>query len=150
MLSKDRIGGVLLLAFCLAYARLIGDITLLPFQESNAFTAKTMPQALAALGVALSLWIIVFPAGSGRLALGGLALGRVALFLALMSAYGLAIRPMGFLISTSLFLMVGFALLGERRPLTLILAAVPLVVAFWVLMTQGLDVFIEPWPAALG
>ena len=58
-------------------------------------------------------------------------------------------RPLGFLLSTSLFLMLGFAILGERRPLTLILAAVPLVVAFWVLMTQGLEVFIEPWPEFL-
>ena len=31
-------------------------------------------------------------------------------------------------------------------PVTLLAVAVPLVVAFWVLMTQGLDVFIEPLP----
>ena len=56
-------------------------------------------------------------------------------------------RPLGFILSTSLFLMLGYALLGERNPLRLILAAVPLVVGFWFLMTQGLDVFIEPFPA---
>ena len=45
--------------------------------------------------------------------------------------------------------MIGYWLLGERRPLLLIIAAVPLVVAFWVLMRYGLDVFIEPLPVFL-
>ena len=42
-----------------------------------------------------------------------------------------------------LFLMIGFWLLDERKPTHLLLASVPIVVLFWVLMTQGLDVFIE-------
>ena len=148
-LSKDRIGGLLLLAFCVAYGILSQDIRLLPFQETAAFHARTMPEVLTVLGIGLSLAIIVFPGSRERPSLAGYEWVTCGLFLALMSLYGFSIRPLGFLLSTSLFLMLGFALLGERRPLILVLVAVPLVVAFWVLMTQGLDVFIEPLPSFL-
>lgn len=148
-LSKDRIGGVLLLIFCIAYGLLSQRITLLPFQENVAFHARTMPEVLAVLGIGLSLLVIVFPGSDETPKLRGFNWTNCLFFLALMSLYGLTIRPLGFILSTSLFLMIGFAILGERRPLTLVLVAVPLVVAFWVLMTQGLDVFIEPLPAFL-
>lgn len=145
-LTKDRIGGLLLLAFCITYAILSQQIRLLPFQENVAFHARTMPEVLSVLGIGLSLVVIVFPGSKARLDFTGYDWTKVILFLALMSVYGFTIRPLGFIASTSLFLMAGFWLLGERRPHYLILVAVPLVVLFWVLMTQGLDVFIEPLP----
>ena len=148
-MTKNRIGGLLLLAFCLSYAWLIQDIRLLPFQRGQAFTARTMPEVLAALGAGLALLTIVLPGDGARPQLRGLDWRRTALFLVLMSAYGLTIRPLGFLIATSAFLMIGFFILGERRSWMLAAVAVPLVVAFWVLMTQALDVYIAPWPAGL-
>jgi putative tricarboxylic transport membrane protein len=63
-----------------------------------------------------------------------------------MSVYGLSLRPLGFLLSTSLFLMAGFLLLGERRPTWLIGVAVLVTVGFWALMSLGLGVFLSPWP----
>ena len=148
-ISKDRLGGLLLLAFCVTYAFLSQQIRLLPFQESSAFHARTMPEVLSVLGIGLSLIVIAFPGSRQPVSLKGYDLVKVALFLGLMSVYGLTIRPLGFIISTSAFLMVGFWLLGERRPVYLVLVAVPLVVLFWLLMTEGLDVFIEPLPAVL-
>lgn len=148
-ISKDRIGGLLLLAFCVAYAFLSQNIKLLPFQQNVAFHARTMPEILSVLGIGLSLIVIAFPGSKAKLDMTGFDWAKVALFLMLMSVYGLTIRPLGFLASTSAFLMIGYWLLGERRPLLLIIAAVPLVVAFWVLMRYGLDVFIEPLPVFL-
>lgn len=148
-ISKDRLGGLLLLAFCVTYAFLSQQIRLLPFQESSAFHARTMPEVLSVLGIGLSLIVIAFPGSRQPVSLKGYDLVKVALFLGLMSVYGLTIRPLGFIISTSAFLMIGFWLLGERRPVYLVLVAVPLVVLFWLLMTEGLDVFIEPLPAVL-
>lgn len=146
-ISKDRLGGLLLLAFCVAYAFLSQQIRLLPFQENVAFHARTMPEVLSVLGIGLSVIVIAFPGSKKQLDFTGFDWVKVILFLALMSAYGFTIRSFGFIASTSLFLMIGFWLLGERRPLYLVAVAVPLVVLFWVLMTQGLDVFIEPLPS---
>ncbi|MEM8794628.1 MAG: tripartite tricarboxylate transporter TctB family protein [Pseudomonadota bacterium] len=148
-LSKDRIGGILLLLFCLAYAYLSQHIRLLPFQANTAFHARTMPEVLSVIGIGLSFILIVFPGSASKPDLKGFDLVKGAFFLLLMSLYGFTVRPLGFLVSTSLFLMIGFWLLGERKAITLILVSVPLVVAFWVLMTQGLDVFIEPFPSFL-
>ncbi len=148
-LSKDRIGALFMLAFCLFYWWKIGDIRLLPFQANQAFTARTMPEALAMLGTALSLAILIFPSNREVLSWRGLNWPLALAFLALMSAYGFTVRPLGFLLSTSLFLMIGFFMLGERRPVMLILVAVPLVVAFWVLMNYGLSVYIDPLPSFL-
>lgn len=148
-LSKDRIGGALLLLFCIVYGLLSQNIRLLPFQENVAFHARTMPEVLSVLGIGLSLLVIAFPGSHKKPELTGYNWLIGAAFLALMSLYGLTIRPLGFILSTSLFLMIGFAILGERRPAILLAVAVPLVVAFWVLMTQGLDVFIEPLPEFL-
>lgn len=146
-LSRDRLGGILLLLFCLTYAWLSQNIKLLPFQMNSAFHARTMPEVLAVLGVALSVLVIAFPGSKEGLSVRDLNWPLGLAFLALMSIYGLAVRPAGFLLSTSLFLMIGFAMLGERSIAKLLLVAVPLVVAFWALMNYGLDVFIDPLPA---
>ena len=150
LLTKNRIGGVLLLAFCGAYAWLIQDIRLLPFQRAASFNARTMPEVLAMLGIGLSLWCILVPGTGERPQLRGLDWPRGLAFLGLMSAYGLLLRPLGFLLSTSLFLIAGYLLLGERRPFWLLIASVPLVVAFWALMDRGLGVYVAALPAALG
>ncbi|MEO1090227.1 MAG: tripartite tricarboxylate transporter TctB family protein [Pseudomonadota bacterium] len=149
LLSKDRIGALLLLVFCCAYWYLTYDIRMLPFQEAQAFNAQTMPEALSVLGVGLSLLLLLFPGSHERLDVRGFNWGVGFAMLALMVAYGLTLRPLGFILSTSLFLIGGYVALGERRPLILVAASVPLVVAFWLLMTQGLDIYIDPVPGLL-
>lgn len=148
--TKDRIGGILLLVFCGIYALKIGDIRLLPFQQDQAFTARTMPEVLAILGVSLSVLLIIFPGNRERFSISELNWPLGLAFLVLMSAYGFTVRPLGFLIATSLFLICGFAMLGERSPIKLVLVAVPLVFIFWALMNYGLDVTVKPLPAFLG
>lgn len=148
--TKDRIGGIFLLMFCCLYALKIGDIRLLPFQANQAFTARTMPEFLAIIGVCLSVLLIAFPNNRERFDLSQFNWPLGIAFLVLMSLYGFTVRPLGFLLSTSLFLIAGFAMLGERSPMKLFLTAVPLVVLFWALMNYGLDVTVKPLPALLG
>lgn len=145
-LTKDRIGGLLLFVFCVFYWTKIGDIRLLPFQADQAFTPRTIPQILAVMGIAISAIIVLFPSNKERVVLSQLNWPLGLAFLALMSIYGLTVRPAGFLLATSLFLMAGFAMLGERNIVKLILVAVPLVVAFWALMNYGLSVYVAPLP----
>jgi putative tricarboxylic transport membrane protein len=147
MLTKDRLGALLLLAFSAGYGALTFEIPLLPFQAQAAFTARTMPEALSVLGILLALLLLLRPGGDQMPAVGGYRWGRAALICLLMVAYGLTMRPGGFLIATSLFLIGGMAVLGERRVPVLFGASVPIVVFFWALMTQVLAVHIEPWPA---
>jgi len=149
MLTRDRIGALLLLAFSIFYGVRTLYIPLLPFQAEAAFTARSMPWALSVLGAVLSLALLARRGSGARVQAAGFQWGRAALLCGLMVAYGLTVRPGGFLISTSLFLIGGFLVLGERRAWLILVASVPVVVFFWVLMTQFLGVFIEPWPEFL-
>jgi putative tricarboxylic transport membrane protein len=149
MLTNNRIGAFLLLIFCVAYGVLTFRITLLPFQAKAAFTARTMPEALAVLGVALSLLLLLKPGSDAKPEVSGFLWKRAAMVCVLMVLYSLTIRAGGFLISTSLFLSGGFIILGERRPLLIVLSAVPIVVAFWFLISQFLGVYVAPWPEFL-
>lgn len=146
MLTRDRIGALLLLAFSIFYWSRIDDIRLLPFQADAAFTGRTAPEVLAVLGIVLSLVLLLKPGSGAKIEAPGYRWGVAGLICLLMVAYGLTVRPVGFLISTSLFLACGFFILGERRWLVLGGVSVPLVVLFWLLMTQVLSVYISPWP----
>jgi putative tricarboxylic transport membrane protein len=59
-------------------------------------------------------------------------------------AYGFALDWLGFLISTTLFLIAGFRILGEKRVKILLLVAVPFVFIFWFGLTQMLDIYLAP------
>ncbi len=150
MLTRDRIGALLMLVFSLFYWLQIDDIKILAFQASSAMTGRTIPEILAALGVGLSLLALLRPSSNEKLVLTGFQWRRAALICLLMIAYGFTVRPVGFLISASLFLIGSIVVLGERRLWVILVASVPLVILFWALMTQVLGVFIEPWPEFLG
>jgi putative tricarboxylic transport membrane protein len=68
----------------------------------------------------------------------------VIMLAALMIFYGLTIRYLGFLISTTIFLMGGFAVLGESRIKVLLGAAVPVVFVFWFLLSQLMGIYLAP------
>ncbi len=146
MINNNRLGGVIFLVFCVAYGYLTTKITLLPFQQDVAFTAKTLPQALTFLGVLFSLALILNP-GSGAVPdLRDYHWKQGLLICITMVIYGFVIRSFGFIPSTVIFLLAGFYILGERRWWMMILTATILVVFFWALMTQFLGVYISAWP----
>lgn len=149
-MSRDRVGALLLLVFFVAYGYLSTSITLLPFQLNQAFHARTAPQFLTFAGIILALVLLVRPSDMRPIDTSGMTFTRVALLCGLMIFYGFTVRSLGFLIATSLFLMGGFWVMGERRGVVLIGASIPIVVGFWLLMTQALDVFVAPWPEFLG
>ena len=147
--NSNRIGGMILFVFSAAYAYLSTTIPLLPFQAQAAFTAKTLPEVLSVLGLVFSMVLIVSPGTEPAPNVSSYYWGRAALICTMMVVYGLIIRKAGFVPSTITFLMCGFLLLGERRWTMMLLTSVILVVLFWALMTQVLDVHIAAWPEFL-
>ena len=146
-LPFERIGGLILLAFSVCYATLSVDIPLLAGQ-ADQFNPRTMPQALAAIGVLIAMGLIFTPV-SGKQAWPRMNWLRGGSFLVLMSAYGLLLKPAGFIPATLAFLLIGFTVLGERRPLVLALTAFLITGCFWALMWWGLGVHLPPWPAGV-
>ena len=144
-LNRDRIGALVFLAFSLFYGWKVFDIRVLPFQRAEAFTAQSMPFALAVIGVLLSLALLLKPSTGGVQA-EGFRWGLGAALCGLMVIYGLTVRPLGFIPATTFFLIAAMLTLGERRWLLILGASIPIVVAFWALMAKVLDVYVAPWP----
>jgi putative tricarboxylic transport membrane protein len=144
-LSKERIGAMFFLVLSIVYGYLAYEIKLFPGDEYEAMTARTLPIFLSGLGIAFSL--VLLATGNKR-ELGGNIAGLdwkpVILLMLLSLAYGFALDWLGFLLSTTLFLIAGFRILGEKRPKMLLLVAVPFVFIFWFGLTQMLEIYLAP------
>lgn len=149
-MAREKVGALLILLFSIAYGLLASRITLSFLAQQETFTARTMPYALAVLGAILALMILVLPTADpdGKRTLKSVTQGmewRKAIFLVvLMVAYGLVMIWLGFIISSILFLITGFYILGERRIKAMFFAAVPLVILLWFVMSTLLGVYIAP------
>ncbi|HEY7864891.1 MAG TPA: tripartite tricarboxylate transporter TctB family protein [Psychromonas sp.] len=145
LLCRDRVGGLIFLIFCLTYGYQTTLIPLYPGDEYAPFTARTLPWMLTAAGIISSLLLIVMAQPDEK---SGAVLDfdwkLLITFILLMTAYGFGLSWIGFVLATSLFLLAGFWVLGERRKSVLFGASFPFVIAFWLLLTKGLDIYLEP------
>jgi putative tricarboxylic transport membrane protein len=149
-MSKDKVGALFFLVLSIAYGVLAFDIPLTFVGMDEVFTARTLPIALAIAGGVISFLILILPSANASDSANitgvfrGFNWNQVGLLALLMVFYGLTIRWIGFVLSTILFLIGGFRVLGERRIRVLLLASIPLVIAFWLLMTKILGVYLDP------
>ncbi|HCE2225090.1 TPA: tripartite tricarboxylate transporter TctB family protein [Vibrio parahaemolyticus] len=145
LLCRDRVGAMIFLLFCLCYGYQTSQIALFPGDEYEPFTARTLPTILTYIGIGLSLLLLV--TGQPDKKSGAVLTFNWKLlisFLVLMALYGLGLTYLGFVLATGFFLLAGFYLLGERRKPVLFGASFPFVIAFYLLLTQGLDIYLEP------
>ncbi len=149
-MAREKIGALLILLFSVAYGLLARKIPLSFLSQHEVFTARTMPYGLAVAGIVLSLAIIVFPTvdPSGKTSLAketkGMDWSTAILLVVLMLVFGLIMKWLGFILSSILFLIGGFCILGERRIMRMIFSAVFLVGALWFIMSVLLGVYIAP------
>ncbi|KJY83395.1 TctB [Vibrio galatheae] len=145
LLCRDRVGAMIFLLVCLCYGYQTTQIPLFPGDEYEPFTARTLPTLLTFIGIALALMLLV--TGQPDSKSGAVIEFNWKLligFLLLMALYGVGLTYIGFVLATGLFLLAGFYLLGERRKKVLFGASFPFVIAFYLLLTQGLDIYLEP------
>jgi len=76
--------------------------------------------------------------------------GQALFLLALMVAYALCLRPLGFLISTLSFLILGSYILGERKWHIMLPVALIATLAVWYLVQEALGIYMRPLPGILG
>ncbi|MGD8112179.1 tripartite tricarboxylate transporter TctB family protein [Vibrio sp. TRT 17S01] len=145
LLCRDRVGAMIFLLLCLCYGYQTSQIPLFPGDEYEPFTARTLPTLLTYVGIGLSLLLLVTGQPDKQSgAVVGFNWKLLGGFLALMALYGVGLTYLGFVLATGFFLLAGFYLLGERRKSILFGASFPFVIAFYLLLTQGLDIYLEP------
>ena len=113
-MAREKVGALLLLAFSIAYGLLAFKIPLSFLAQQEFFTSRTMPYALAVLGIILAILILVMPTvdPTGKRTLKEETRGMdwmKAIFLVIaMVIYGLFMKWLGFIIASILFLIAGF------------------------------------------
>ena len=160
-MALDRWIALAFIALCCAYgyaAFFTMDHLLPPILQRNPIWPSTFPKILSVMGVIVGL-IVLFTAQPKKKAaddgaiditrLGEYNVGQALALLALMVAYALVLRPLGFLGSTVLFLSLGAILLGERKLHILLPVAAAAAFSIWYLVQEVLGIFLRPWPAFL-
>ena len=149
-MAREKVGALVLLAFSIAYGLLAFKIPLSFLAQQEFFTSRTMPYALAVLGIILAILILVMPTvdPAGKRTLKEETRGMdwmKAIYLVIaMVIYGLLMKWLGFIIASILFLLAGFYILGERNIKKMVIAAIPLVILLWFVMSTLLGVYIAP------
>lgn len=160
-MALDRWIALVFLMICLAYgyaAFFTLDATLPPFMKRNPVWPSTFPKVLAVLGILSSLYVLLgfekSPEDKERdidyTRLWDYNLGQALLLLGLMVAYAVMLRPAGFLISTSVFLIAGSLVLGERRYILTVVVALIATGFVWYLVEGVLGIYLRPLPFFMG
>jgi putative tricarboxylic transport membrane protein len=159
-MALDRWIALVLLGICIVYgytAWFTMDGSLAPFMRRNPIWPSTFPKVLSILGIAAS-FIILFGLEKSEekigeidyRRLGDYFLGQAVLLLCLMAIYALCLRPLGFLFSTSAFLITGSFILGERKWHIMIPVAFIATGSVWYLVQEVLGIFLRPLPTFMG
>ncbi|MEL7106531.1 MAG: tripartite tricarboxylate transporter TctB family protein [Pseudomonadota bacterium] len=163
-MALDRWIALVLLGICAAYgyaAWFTMDGNLPPFMQRNPIWPSTFPKVLSIGGILCALVIVLGlekgpdsrdgdPSYSVYRQLKDFKLVPAALLLFLMICYALLLRPIGFIAATIGFLMIGSAILGERRWVIMFIVAALATGIIWYLVQVVLGIFLRPLPAFMG
>ena len=156
-MKLDKLIALIFLAISLVYGYAAYTYKLLPFELSMVFLPNTMPMVLSGLGILLSLIIILTSkktADADGGALGDFDVSRLRDYktaqalglIAAMVVFALALRPIGFIAATTLFLFGTGWILGERKVHILMLSALVGAGSVWYLVQEALGIFLRPLP----
>jgi len=154
MARIDRYIAFGLLAFSVGYGYLAWVHPLLPFEVRMPFKPNTMPLGLAAFGILFSSLLLLLPSSNeiekdaegwrefewrNTILLIGLAIG-----------YALLLRPIGFIASTTLFIVLSSRVLGETNFVRSISTGLISSGIIWYLVDDVLGIYLVALPAMIG
>ncbi|MFQ3184890.1 MAG: putative tricarboxylic transport membrane protein [Octadecabacter sp.] len=159
-MTLDRWIALVLVSICLIYgytAWFTMDGTLAPFMQRKPIWPSSFPKILSIFGICLSLAILLgFEKSDDTVGeidyrrLTDYKLGQAILMLALMVAYALCLRAVGFLGSTTTFLVLGSFILGERKWHFMVPISLGTAIVVWYLVQEVLGIFLRPLPFFMG
>ena len=159
-MALDRWVALVLLGICLIYgytAWFMMDGALPPIMKRLAVWPSSFPKVLSIAGIILSS-VVLLGVEKGEEKVGDIdyrrlheyKLGQALVLLGLMVAYALLLRPAGFLLATSGFLIGGSMILGERRWFVMIVVSTIATFGIWYLVQEVLGIFLRPLPYFMG
>ena len=155
-LTLDRWTAFILMGICLLYgytAWFNMDAGLAPFMQRNPIWPSTFPKLLSLIGLFTS-FIILFGLERSEPVIGDIdyrrlheyKLGQAIGMLVLMVLYALTLKPLGFLVATASFLILGAYILGERKWIIMFPVGVIATFCVWYLVSEVLEIYMRPLP----
>ncbi len=159
-MALDKWIAVFFLLLCIVYGYASFTYPLLPFERNMAFLPNTLPMVLSVVGGLLALLILLMPCPKPNEegdALGNInvaklreyQIGPALALIAAMIVYALALRPVGFLAATTLFLVGTGWILGERKLHIMVPVALIGAGTVWFLVQEMLGIYLRPLPGWL-
>lgn len=159
-MALDRWIALIFVTMCCIYgyaAFFTMDQLLPPFMQRNPVWPSTFPKVLAVAGVIVGMVVVLGLEKEDKTKepsatdinyrrLQDYNTGQAIGLLLLMVVYALALRPVGFIAATTLFLVAGSFILGERKFHIMIPVAGLATFIVWYLVQEVLGIFLRPWP----
>ena len=151
-ISSVKIISLLFFVLSAFYLYTAYQIQVFSFDENAAFNAKTFPIYLGYTGMFLAGLKIILPERlKEEVDHKVLDYKKVIFLVIIMIFYGLTILRIGFFVSTSIFLLLSYYFLGERRWKFMIIFSFPFVAIFMFLLHGLLNIYLrDPFLKYLG
>ena len=151
-ISSVKIISLLFFVLSAFYLYTAYQIQVFSFDENAPFNAKTFPIYLGYVGMFLAGLKILLPEKlKEEVDHKVLDYKKVIFLVVIMIFYGLTILRVGFFLSTSVFLLLCYYFLGERRWILMFLLSFPFVAAFMYFLHGILDIYLrDPFLQSIG
>ena len=158
MKNLDKWIAAFFLVITLAYGYSTVTYQLLPFERYMVFLPTTLPGGLTIISTLLCLLIILTPSQQTQDSepetedtgiakyLEQYEIGQALYLVLAMIAFALALRPIGFLATATLFLIATGWILGERKLKLMIPIAAFSAFSLWYLVQETLGLYLRPLP----
>ena len=151
-ISSVKIISLLFFVLSAFYLYTAYQIQVFSFDENAPFNARTFPIYLGYAGMFLAGLKIILPERlKEEVDHKVLDYKKVIFLVIIMIFYGLTILRVGFFVSTSIFLLLSYYFLGERRWKFMIIFSFPFVAIFMFLLHGLLNIYLrDPFLKYLG
>ena len=161
MLNLEKFLALIILIICILYAYtsfITMQANLLPFEKNMTVLPNSLPKVISIFGIIISTFLILkkeehnFEENISSINLKNVFnfyYGKALSIILLMIIYTLCLRPVGFILSSVLFLFLASFILGERSFIKLAIICLLGTSIIWLLLEKVLGIYMRPFPYIL-
>tara|TARA_B100001027_G_scaffold145566_1_gene101704 strand:- start:6850 stop:7350 length:501 start_codon:yes stop_codon:yes gene_type:complete len=161
MLNLEKFLALIILIICILYAYtsfITMQANLLPFEKNMTVLPNSLPKVISIFGIIISTFLILKKEEhNSEENISSINLknvfnfyyGKALSIILLMIIYTLCLRPVGFILSSVLFLFLASFILGERSFIKLTIICLLGTSIIWLLLEKVLGIYMRPFPYIL-
>jgi len=161
MLNLEKFLALIILIICILYAYtsfITMQANLLPFEKNMTVLPNSLPKVISIFGIIISTFLILKKEEhNSEENISSINLknvfnfyyGKALSIILLMIIYTLCLRPVGFILSSVLFLFLASFILGERSFIKLAIICLLGTSIIWLLLEKVLGIYMRPFPYIL-